>query len=419
MLFLLNALKIIFLLGFLILIHEAGHFFVAKWCKVKVNQFAIGFGPTIWKKQGKETLYALRLIPLGGFVSMEGEDERSEAEGSFSKTSIPKRIAIVAAGGLVNIFFGLLVYFSLGAVTGNYISNTIENVTNNSMQVAGIQAGDRILEINGKKVRLNSDVEEALSECEGNNLQVLVERNGAQKTVEVVPNVKTTKYIGVYFGSQQDQITSQIEMIYPDSPAEESGLKAKDTILSIDGKSVDNNPYLVVQYLNEANSDTIDIIVDRKGKEQTIVVKPITTTKYLLGVDFALAENNIANNIVYGFWDTVDFSLSIVDNLKQLFTGKVGADQLMGPIGISEMVAKTNKLADFMYLLALISLSLGVTNLLPFPPLDGGKIVIYIIEAIRRKPMKENIEIGIQMVGFGIMIALSIYVAYNDVLRIF
>lgn len=417
--FLISALKIVFLLGFLILIHESGHFLIAKWCKVKVNQFAIGFGPTIWKKQGKETLYALRLIPLGGFVSMEGEEERSEKEGSFSKTSIPKRIAIVAAGGLVNIFFGLIVYFALGAVTGNYISNTIQTITNNSLQIAGIQAGDKILEINGKPIHLNSDVAKVLETNDGKKLQVLVERNEVQKTVEVLPQSKTTRNIGIYFGKQDDGITAQIEMIYPNSPAEEAGLKAKDTILSINGKKVENNPYQVVQYLNETESETVAIVVERKGEQKTITVKPETKTTYLLGVDFAVAENNLGNNIAYSFWDTVDFSLSIVDNLKMLFTGKVGTDQLMGPIGISEMVAKTDGFSDFIYLLALISLSLGVTNLLPFPPLDGGKIVIYLIEAIRRKPMKENIEIGIQMAGFGLMIALSLYVAYNDVLRMF
>ena len=111
--FLIAAIKIIFILGFLVFIHEGGHFIAAKLCKIKVNEFAIGFGPTIWKKQGKETKYALRLIPLGGFVNMEGEEERSDAEGSFSKSSIPKRIAVVAAGGLVNIIFALIVYFIL------------------------------------------------------------------------------------------------------------------------------------------------------------------------------------------------------------------------------------------------------------------------------------------------------------------
>ena len=108
-----SALKIVFLLGFLILIHETGHLLVAKLCKVKVNEFAIGFGPAIWKHQGKETKYALRAIPLGGFCSMEGEEERSDESGSFSKASIPRRIAIVAAGATVNILFGLIVYFIL------------------------------------------------------------------------------------------------------------------------------------------------------------------------------------------------------------------------------------------------------------------------------------------------------------------
>ena len=127
--FVISAIKIIFLLGFLIFIHEGGHFLIAKLCKVKVNEFAIGFGPTIWKRQGKETKYALRLIPLGGFVSMEGEEEASDAEGSFSKASIPKRIAIVVAGATVNIIFGLVIYFVLMASTGVYVSNVVDYPT--------------------------------------------------------------------------------------------------------------------------------------------------------------------------------------------------------------------------------------------------------------------------------------------------
>lgn len=238
-----SAIKIIFLLGFLIGIHETGHFLIAKLCKVRVNEFAIGFGPTIWKKQGKETKYALRLVPLGGFVSMEGEEEHSDKEGSFSKASIPKRIAIVSAGALVNIIFALIIYFILSSI--------------------------------------------------------------------------------------------------------------------------------------------------------------------------------ICNNIYYGFWNTGDYVSSIVDNLKQLFTGKVSTDQLMGPVGISEVVAKTNGFKEFIYMLALISMSLGVTNLIPFPPLDGGKILMLIIEGIRKKPLNQELEVKIQLLGFAILITLSIYITYNDVLRIF
>lgn len=228
-----------------------GHFVVAKICNVKVNEFSIGFGKEIWHKQGKETKYAIRLIPLGGFVSMEGEEERSENSKSFSKASIPKRIAIVSAGAIVNIIFAIIVYFILTLIVGTKINDSTFM--------------DRIIN--------------------GGNL-------------------------------------------------------------------------------------------------------------------------------------TKEFIISIADSLKQLFTGKVGVDQMMGPVGISEMISKTSGIFEFFEMMSLISLSLGVTNLLPIPALDGGKILILIIEAIRRKPMKQQTEINIQLLGFSILIGLSIYVTYNDILRI-
>ncbi len=238
-----NILKIIFLLGFLIFIHEGGHFIIAKLCKVKVNEFAIGFGPTIWKKQGKETKYALRIIPLGGFVSMEGENEESNDEHSFNKASIPKRIAIVAAGAVVNIIFGIIAYFILIA----------------------------------------------------------------------------------------------------------------------------------------------------------IMYKSVPTA----------------------FEATGEFLGSLFESIKMLFTGNVGVEDLTGPVGISQMVTQTVGFANYIYIIALISVSLGVTNLLPIPALDGGKILLLIIEAIRKKPLKQETEIQIQLVGFSVLIALSLFVTYNDILRVF
>ena len=240
--FLINALKIIFLLGFLIFIHEGGHFAVAKLCKIKVNEFAIGFGPTILKKQGKETKYAIRLIPLGGFVSMEGEEEQSEHERSFSNASIPKRIAIVAAGATINIIFGLLTYFILVAIVYKNIPLAIES--------------------------------------------------------------------------------------------------------------------------------------------------------------------------------TGGFISAIAESLKMLFTGHVGINEMTGPVGISQVVSQTTTIANYIYIIALVSVSLGVTNLLPIPALDGGKILILIIEAIRKKPLNKETEAKIQLIGFSILIALSLIVTYNDILRV-
>ena len=133
---------------------------------------------------------------------------------------------------------------------------------------------------------------------------------------------------------------------------------------------------------------------------------------------FKNIESTFADKVSYGLSNTKDFVLSIFDNLKEMFTGKISANQMVGIVGISNIVVNTSGLYEYIYMLALISLSLGLTNLLPFPPLDGGKVVIYLVEAIRRKPMKEELEIKLQMLGFAILIALSIYVTYNDILRI-
>lgn len=417
--FIIAALKIIFILGFLVFIHEGGHFLIAKLCKIKVNEFAIGFGPTVWKKQGKETKYALRLIPLGGFVSMEGEEERSDEEGSFSKASIPKRIAVVAAGGLVNIIFALLVYFVLMSFTGNNVSNYVDSVIpDTSAQQVGLMSGDKILKVNGKTIFYKADLDEALQNCNGETLEVVIERNGEEQTLQLEPMTEQYNYTGIAI-SGAGELNTEIAAIYPNSPADMQGLETKDVILSVNGVEVQGDAQKLIEEINQNIGEVLKFTIERNGETLDLSITPEVRANYYLGVYLKLAENNFANNVYYAFFETGEFAFSIVDNLKLLFTGNVSIDQMMGPVGIGEVVAQTNGFADFIYILALVSISLGFTNLLPFPPLDGGKIVILLIEAIRRKPMKQQTELTIQMIGFMLLIGLSIIVTYNDVLRVF
>ncbi len=416
--FLITVFKIIFILGFLVLIHEGGHFLVARLCKIRVNEFAIGFGPTIWKKQGKETKYAIRLIPLGGFVNMEGEEERSEEEGSFSMASIPKRIAVVAAGGLVNIIFALITYFILMASLGNNVSTVVDStIPNQSAEAAGIISGDKITKINNKTIRNKTDFDQILEECNGEPLEVEVERNGEKLQFTIIPTAEEYNYTGIAVKYTRSNPTTEIVTLDPNSPAEVQGLLPGDVITKVNGEDVKDNPQKLLECINK--SDKLNFEIERENENIEITIEPQVRYDYYLGVYLQRAENNFANNMYYAFWDTGDFAFSIKDNLKLLFSGEVSVNQLMGPVGIGEVVAETNGVADFVYILALISISLGVTNLLPFPPLDGGKIVILLLEAIRRKPLKQETEIKIQMVGFMLLIGLSIYVAYNDILRIF
>lgn len=331
-----NALKIVFLLGFLIFIHEGGHFIAARLSKVKVEEFSIGFGPKIFKKKGKETEYSISLFPFGGYVKMTGENERSDDPRSFNNAKILNRIFIVSAGAIVNIVFGTLIYFMLSMSSGYNISTTVSKILPEAEQnIPLVEVGDKILKINNTNIRLKSDIAKALEDyVPGTELSIVLERNGDEVSVKGKP----TEY--------QDDF-------------------------------------------------------------------------YILGIEVALEKGSLKDKLYYSFWETTDFVSSIGDSLVMLFTGKIGIKQMTGPVGISEIVVKSNGIYDFVYLLCLVSLSLGVTNLLPIPALDGGRLVLLIIEGIRGKALKEEIELGIQSLGFTLLILFALYVTYNDILRIF
>lgn len=330
--------KVVFLLGFLIFIHEGGHFLVAKLCRVKVKEFSIGFGPKIFSKKGLETTYCLRLIPLGGFVDMLGETEQINEKGSFSNSKVSIRIAIVIAGAMVNIIFGILTYFILMTVSGVNSTTIVKSlIPEYKTEQTVLQEGDKILKINGKKTRIKSDVDNILYSINEEKIDVYVERNGKIIELQIIP-------VSIEYGS---------------------------------------------------------------------------ITRKILGVEVEKASNSLKNNLYYGFWETVNFVGSTGKSLKLLFTGNIRVEQMTGPIGISEMVVETNGVYDFVYLLAVISLSLGVTNLLPIPALDGGKILLLLIEAIRGKKLTEETELQLQSLGFTFLIVVSLYISFNDIQRLF
>ena len=414
--YLLIAIKIIVLLGFLIFIHELGHFTVAKLCKVKVNEFAIGFGPTILKKRGKETKYALRLIPLGGFVSMEGEEEASENEGSFSKASIPKKIAIVIAGATVNIIFAIIVYFILSFTSGTYISNEIKLVQEGyAASQAGLQQGEKIVEINNHKISSKYDLDKVMKKNKGEEIELKTEKNGQEEEYTITPTEVKNRVTGIYLDDKCKIVT-----VEKGSVAQKQGIETNDTILKINGISIDGNRNTAIEALHASSAnENIEMTVKRGKTEVTISLTPDVVSTYYLGIELKQTEDNFTNRFINGEIQTKEFVLSIFDNLKQLFTGKVGLNQMMGPVGISEAVAQTNGFREFFEMMALISLSLGVTNLLPIPALDGGKFVLLLVEAIRKKPLKPETEMNIQILGIAIILTIFLLVTYNDILRIF
>ena len=358
---------------------------------------------------------------------MEGEEEQSDNEGSFSKTSIPKRIAIVAAGAIVNIIFAVIVYFILISTSGTYLSNEVDSLVDGfSAQTSGIQPGDKIIEINGEKINNKYDLDEEMNKVNSKEISVKIDRNGEIIDLKVKPTEVKSKVTGIYLDEEAKIVTTDKE-----SPAEEAGIENNDIILKINGEDVNGSREKAIEILNkndenidneqgnEENNKPIEFVLKRDNAEVTVNLVPDTISTYYLGVNMKYAEDTFLNRCINGLIETKNFVFSMFDSLKQLFTGNVGIDQMMGPVGISEVVAKTNGIREFFEMMALISLSLGVTNLLPIPALDGGKILILIIEAIRRKPLKQETEINIQLLGFAILIGIFLLVTYNDILRIF
>lgn len=351
---------------------------------------------------------------------MEGEEERSDTEGSFSKASIPKRIAIVIAGGTVNILFGVIVYYCLISSTGVFVTNQVDEILPEyAAESVDIQPADEILKVNNKKIREKKDLDEILEKSNGEELSIKLKRNNEILDLNLKPTEKQIRTTGLYFkADENNNYSSEVAYVVPGSVAEKNGIQVKDNIKQVNGINIENDPYKIAEIINDNNEELV-FSIERSGENIEIKLTPDIKPKYYLGIKFKQAEKSIQNNLYYAGLETKDYVFSIVDNVKTLFAGKVKANQLMGPVGISGVVAETKGVVNYIYILSLISLSLGVTNLLPFPPLDGGKIVILLIEWIRRKPLKENIEIGIQMGGFALLIMMSVYVTYNDILRIF
>ena len=346
---------------------------------------------------------------------MEGEDEATEDDRSFSKASIPKRIAICAAGAIVNIIFAVIVYFVVIATSGVYISNVVDStIPEYAAEQAGIQSGDVIVELNGEKVDNKYDLDNIMQNATGEDILVKVERNEEILEFNIKPTEVKSRVTGIYLDDK-----CQVIIVDKGSSSEKQGIQANDIITKINNVETNGDTNKIIETLQQEGIGTFLLTIQRGNESINIEFTPDYTSAYYLGVNMRMAPDTFLNRCYYGLAETKTFVFSIVDNVKQLFTGNVGIDQMTGPIGIGEMVSQTNGFKEFVYLMALISISLGVTNLLPIPALDGGKILILIIEVIRKKPMKPENEINIQLLGFSILIALSIYVSYNDVLRLF
>ena len=330
----------ILVFGSVIFIHELGHFATAKLCGIKVNEFSLGMGPALLRFEKGDTTYALRLLPIGGFVSMEGEDEESDDEHSFSKAKVWKRFLVVAAGAVMNMILGFLVLVILvcrqSAITSRTVSVFSENA---STQASGLQVGDEILAVNGRRCFIADDVIYELVRTQNGTADLTVLRDGKKVLLE-----------DVVFTTQETE----------------------------EGTS---------------------LIIDFK-------VLPIEKTFF-----------NVVKEA--GLW-TCSLSRMIFLSLIDLVTGRVAINNLSGPVGIVTVISEAASIGwePILLILAVITINLGIFNLIPFPALDGGKLFLLLVEGIRRKALPEKYEIVINLAGFAALMLLMLFVTYNDIARL-
>ncbi|MDO5602782.1 MAG: RIP metalloprotease RseP [Oscillospiraceae bacterium] len=342
--FVVKALVVILIFGAVILIHELGHFLTAKKCGIKVNEFAIGMGPRLLKFGKGETTYSLRAFPIGGFVSMEGEDEDSQDPRSFQRASVWKRILVTAAGAVMNFILGFLVLLILLSSMELLPSRMIADFTDDAVSNQGaspLKEGDEILSVNGRRCFILQDVYYEFTRIAGDSAEFVVKRDGENV---VLP-----------------QVTFKIQEV-----TEAGNMIQQDFFIY----GLQKTPLRV---LGETCS-----------------------------------------------W-TMSYSRTIILSLMDLVTGRVPLNALSGPVGIVQAISEATDggYQNVLSLLALFTINLGIFNLLPIPGLDGGHLLFLLIEAIRRKPIKQKYEAFIHMAGLALLMGLILLVTFWDITKLF
>ncbi|MBQ9267278.1 MAG: RIP metalloprotease RseP [Clostridia bacterium] len=410
-----GILKIIILLGTLVTIHELGHFLVAKACNVKVLKFAIGFGPKIFSKVKGETEYALRAIPFGGFVQMEGEDTQSEDERAFHRKPIWQRMLIIVAGATVNILFALVLYFGICASTNVYMSTIIENVdVTSAAYEAGLRSGDKIISVNGKNVVNKTDVTNAIGNSKTDDVVFEIERDGERKKIVITIPEEQIGMVGVGFSTD-----AEIVYIQAGGAAQNAGLLVGDKVVSVNGERGLSAAEYTDRIKASANT-AMDFVIEREGEEKVFSVIPEARSVKIFDVDYKILRGlSFGENSYYAINETKYYFRETIKAFVSLLGGKAENAEVMGPVGIAGEITKTEDFVDFFYMMSAISFSLGIFNLLPIPGLDGGKFLFLLIEWIRKKPMKEKTEVSWQLAGFALIIMMAIMVTVKDVVNLF
>jgi len=428
-----TVISFLLVLGVLIFIHELGHFAVAKWANVGVERFSLGFGPRLIKVKRKETEYCISLIPFGGYVKMVGEnpDEEVKEEDekrSFSGKPLNLRALIVAAGSVMNLVLALFLFpliFMLGIEVPAYIDKpaVIGYVAKGEAgDKAGLKKGDTIEGINSKKVATWEDFfrELTLNPDKSLSISIIISRDSTVSTVTFPSEILNTG-MGVY-----PLIPPVIGDVSKGFPAEKAGLKSGDVIKTVDGMPISH--WVELQEIIKQSAGKKVFLIERGEKSFQVEIVPVYNGElkaYIIGVmqgeDTVVKRHGFFESVRLGLSRALDMVVLLFVVIKGLIVGTYSVKTLGGPIMIAQVAGRAAEsgIVELFSIIAFLSLQLGIINLLPIPVLDGGHLFFFLIEKIRGKPLSEKIVSISQQIGMTLLIALMVFVTWNDILRLF
>ena len=425
-----NIIAAVFVLGVLIIVHEFGHFAAAKALGIEVQVFSIGFGPRLFGLKRKKTDYRISALPFGGYVKMLGENPYEPLQGKkeeFLSRSKGVRFLVLIMGVTLNILLAIVlmtVVFLVGVETPAYLYEKpfIGWVAPESPAAKNdIRAGDQILSINNKKIRTWEELLMVINTSANQNLLVTLDRGGETITRSLTPQSVSPREIG--YAGLLEPIPPRIHQVEKGFPADRAGLKEGDVVVEIDGKPV-NHFYDLYNIVQEKGKQELTFVIFRQGE---LFRKRITPRKD--GEIYRIGITNPSQTIIKRYGLLAASRESLVRNFRMVFltfeviekliTRDLSLRATSGPIDIAKFsgAAARQGLIPLLQLMAIISLQLGIINLLPIPVLDGGHIFTLLIEAVIRKDLSLKVKERLMQLGFAILIAIMGMVIYYDIVK--
>jgi regulator of sigma E protease len=432
-------------LGPLIIIHELGHYFVARWCGVKVRRFSIGMGRVVWSRRfgPDQTEWAVSMLPLGGYVKLvdkrdpgSAPQDASEEAREFTRQNVWKRIAIIAAGPAINFLLAIVLMAGLFMVGKEEPGTRLRGMrADTPVYVAGVRGGDAVTAVNGEPVAAWSDLrwEIVRAALDKREAELTLRGAGGGSYRAVIPAATLARLdpdgdaMG-QLGMQMWRPQASVEKVLPGGAGERAGLRHGDLVTSVDGKAVSDGIDFI-EAVRAAPGRTLQVGVLRGGQALSVPLTPerdpasgggIVKLMVAQAPQMVTVQAGPLEAVAKGAGRAWDGSVTTLKMIGKMLTGEVSLKNVSGPITIAGVAGQAAGagFATYIEILAFISLSLGVMNLLPIPVLDGGQLLYYSLEVLTGRPLPERVGEIAQLAGVGLMLMLMALAVFNDLVRL-